>query len=391
MVLIASCYFQQNYGSMLQAYATQAFLDELHIENRTINYSQIASYIKKRKILFYIAHVYIIDTFVSQLHQYSFKCRQKMDKRLKQDIFLRKQVMKKFENTRFRLTTPYSFKYLSKLCTDMNANAVLLGSDQLWLPSNIYANYYTLNFVPSNIKKISYSTSFGVSQLDKKTKKRAKSFLGNFNFISVREKSGQKLVSEITGDSPQIVCDPTMLISAEKWRVLLKTKNLVKNPYILCYFLGNNPWQREWAKQLKKTTGLQIISLIHLDSYIKCDNSYYDQALFDIGPSEFVSLIENAEFVCTDSFHGTVFSLLFHKRFFSFRRFRENYYSSTNSRLDSLLTLLGLADHIVEQGVTPCEMLKKVINYDDVDKQLGIFRSDSISWLKNALGVNQDA
>ena len=62
--------------------------------------------------------------------------------------------MKKFENTRFRLTTPYSFKYLSKLCTDMNANAVLLGSDQLWLPSNIYANYYTLNFVPSNIKKI---------------------------------------------------------------------------------------------------------------------------------------------------------------------------------------------------------------------------------------------
>ena len=159
----------------------------------------------------------------------------------------------------------------------------------------------------------------------------------------------------------------------------------------MCYFLGNNPWQREWAKQLKKTTGLQIISLIHLDSYIKCDNSYYDQALFDIGPSEFVSLIENAEFVCTDSFHGTVFSLLFHKRFFSFRRFRENYYSSTNSRLDSLLTLLGLADHIVEQGVTPCEMLKKVINYDDVDKQLGIFRSDSISWLKNALGVNQDA
>ena len=91
MVLIASCYFQQNYGSMLQAYATQAFLDELHIENMTINYSQIASYIKKRKILFYIAHVYIIDTFVSQLHQYSFKCRQKMDKRLKQDIFLRKQ------------------------------------------------------------------------------------------------------------------------------------------------------------------------------------------------------------------------------------------------------------------------------------------------------------
>lgn len=386
MILIASCYYQENYGSKLQAYATQAFLDKIDVDNMTINYSGMRKHMNSMKIRYYIKNIAKTDAFAAQLKRYTFKLRIKGKKSLENNIMLRQKAMEKFVSEKFRLTETYPFEKLSELCTDVNAYAVLVGSDQLWLPSNIYADYYTLSFVPDGIKKISYATSFGVSKLEKSFIPKAKSFLSSFDSISVREKTGADIVNDIIGEYPEVVCDPTLLFNAEEWTQLLNTKRITDGDYIFCYFLGENPGHRKWAKELQKNTGKKIVALIHLENYIKGDVSYADEELFDIGPSEFVSLIENASYVCTDSFHGTVFSLLFHKKFFSFRRFSENHSASTNSRLDSLLDAICLSDRIISSDTEPEMVFNKSIDYNDVDEKIGELRTQSAKWLIESLG-----
>ena len=97
--------------------------------------------------------------------------------------------------------------------------------------------------------------------------------------ISVREESGQKLVKNLVGRDIPVVCDPTLLFSAEQWMEIQPEKAVETGDYIFCYFLGNNPKQREFAKRLKDKTGMKIIALPHLPEYKKCDEGYADKVL----------------------------------------------------------------------------------------------------------------
>ena len=108
--------------------------------------------------------------------------------------------------------------------------------------------------------------------------------------------------------------------------------------------MGNNPWQRDFVTQLLEKTGCKILALLHLDQYIKSDEDYVDYAPYDVSPADFINLIKNAEYVCTDSFHGTVFSIIYQRTFFTFMRFSEKATLSTNSRIDTLLGKMGLKD-----------------------------------------------
>ena len=117
-------------------------------------------------------------------------------------------------------------------------------------------------------------------------------------------------------------------------------------PYIFCYFLGNNPPHRKFVKRLSEKTGYKIVALIHLDEYVKSDENFADISPFDVDPSDFLNLIKNASFVCTDSFHCSVFSMLYKRIFFTFRRYSRQTKSSTNTRLDTLFSLAGITDGI---------------------------------------------
>lgn len=384
MILIASCYNHRNYGSVLQAYATQKALDNLNIENKTICQSGFTSHINKAKIKYYIRHFYNTDAFVAQLKRYTIKFHAGISKEYAKKTAERKDKFSEFVDNYFSVTDPCSFDYLTELCAD--ATAVIVGSDQLWLPSNIYADYYTLNFAPDNVKKISYATSFGVSKLDSTTINRCKRFLNRFDYISVREKSGKEIVESITSKPCTLVCDPTLLLEEIQWSDIQSKDRIVDEKYIFCYFLGNNRWHREWATALRKITGLKIVTLIHLDEYIKSDDNYADYAPFDINPGDFINLIKNAECICTDSFHATMFSLIYKKTFFSFKRFCEAHSASTNSRLYSILNLVNLPERIINEDVPPENALNLAINYDDVIKTLCVLRNDSIEWLEQSLG-----
>ena len=165
----------------------------------------------------------------------------------------------------------------------------------------------------------------------------------------------------------------------------LKPERLIKEAYLFCYFLGNNPEQRDFVRRVKEQTGYRIVQLQFCDEYIKSDEGFPDYAPYNVGPIEFVQLIRDAEYVFTDSFHCSVFSMLFSKKFFTFRRYNNDSVVSTNSRLYSLLSLAKLSDRLLNANENISECLNSVIDYNSVHQELFNLRKFSEDWLRNCL------
>ena len=388
-VAVVSCYFQHNYGSMLQALATQMALDKLGIENETINIEGFRGEIKKAKIKYFAKASLTSDILLSKIGMATTVLRRKL---IKDDYAInckaRSRKFGEFCEKHFLLSQKYSsMADLSSKCAN-NYSSVLVGSDQLWLPANIAADYYTLNFVPDNVNTVAYATSFGQASLPKDSSKKASVFLNKIKHIGVREESGQKLVKQISGRDVPVVCDPTILFSGEEWLSIQKIEQIIDEPYIFCYFLGSNAPHREFAKRLKKVTGYKIVALANIDEYVKIDNEYADLTPYDIDPADFLNLIRNASFVCTDSFHCSVFSILYKKSFFTFRRYTRKTRSSTNSRLDTLFNMAGLDNRIFSGDEDVTKLVNQKIDFDFAHRRLHEEREKGYRFIREALGIN---
>ena len=380
---IVSCYFKHNYGSMLQAYATQKVFDNMEIPNETINIDENIDFANGKK-KYYMSQITNIPFIKSKLGMVKLKLDKKINKNLGNNIQIRDNKYKEFEKN-FKLTKPYkTYKELSEQC--VNYSNVIVGSDQLWLPVNVVADYYTLNWVPDNVNKVSYATSFGVSTVPDKYKNDYKKFLNRINCLSTREEAGVKLVEQLSDNKATLVCDPTLLLNKEEWMDIQKEEPIIKEKYILCYFLGKNIEHRKFAERLKEKTGCKIVSLNHADEYVKYSDKFCDYAPYDIGPAEWINLIRNAEYVCTDSFHGTVFSLINNTKFFTFERYsNKNSKVSTNSRIYSLLGIVDLKERILSGTENVDDVIKMQINFDNVNEKIDKFRECSKRFLKNSI------
>lgn len=383
---IVSCYFQRNYGSMLQAYATQMALDKLGYENETIDISGFRGEIKKAKIKYFIKASVTSDILLSKMGMAKNVLIKKFSKNEYASLSkVRNQKFDAFSKRYFRLSPKYLSKAeLGKQCAD-RYSAVVVGSDQLWLPGNIAADYYTLNFVPKSVNSIAYSTSFGQSSLPKDSAKKAQVFLKKIKHIGVREESGQKLVKQLVNRNVPVVCDPTLLFTGEEWMRIQQKEKIIKEPYIFCYFLGNNPPHREFAKRLREASGCKIVALTHLDEFVRSDEGYADYNPYDVDPADFLNLIRNASHVCTDSFHCSVFSILYKRSFFTFRRYTRNTKQSTNSRLDTLFAMTGISGRMMNGSENVKDCMHMSIDYDAVYKKLEKVKQKSYDYLTAAL------
>lgn len=388
-IFIASCYFKYNYGSMLQAYALQAFLDANYVSNETFDVSILSDF-KEGKKRYYKNQIFNLSFYKSKMGMIKLLLKKKVNKKLKKNFQLRDRAFQKFENKYFHLTKPFStYQDLQKFCKN-NASNVIVGSDQLWLPVNVVADYYTLNFVPDEINKIAYATSFGVSSIPNNLKGLYEKFLSRINHLSVRENSGKKIVKDLMGEDCTVVCDPTLLLEKTDWEKIIKDEPIIKDKYIFCYFLGKAKEHRIFAQKLKELTGYKIVSINHCDEYVKYSDKFADEIPYNVGPSEWVNMVANAEYVCTDSFHGSVFSLIFNKEFFLFKRFMKNSKFSTNSRLDTLLDVVGLNGRIFSGCETKEEIEKLIeekINFEKVNKNLADYRTFSQRFLLDSLVI----
>lgn len=381
---LVTCYFQHNYGSQLQAFATQKFFDSIGVPNETIRIDGLKPEINKRKYKYFLSRIFDINTVKDKWATVKKILAVKKNKAYAAKLQERYNMFDSFAKSEFHLSMLYSsFAELTK--STKNYNLFVVGSDQLWLPSNISADYYTLNFVSADVPKMALATSFGVSELPNKQAKMAQIFLPKIKYCSVREKSGQKLVKDLTGRDIPVVCDPTILFTSKEWSESIEEKPFTEGKYLFCYFLGNNPIQREFVKRVKDITGYKIVQLQHCDEFIASDENFPDEAPYNVGPKEFIRLIRDAEYVFTDSFHCSVFSMLYSKRFFTFRRYASDGTVSTNGRIYSLLSLVDLEDRLLRGDEDAKPLLEQAIDYTKVHEKLDNLRQFTRNFVFDAL------
>lgn len=377
---VCACYNTKNYGSMLQTLATGVKLQELGYDFEFIRYTRKPTIGLIAKSLTRIPE--LIGSKIKHIHDTR---KIKAYPEIAAGINRRNDFFNKFVTQTFESISPEYKTYKEIRKAALNYSAVLVGSDQLWRPEGYGTGFYNLLFVPDEILKISYATSFGVSKIPNSKKRIAKRFLNRINYISVRELRAAEIVKELTGRNVPTVVDPTLLFTGEQWKNLIPEKTILGEKYIFCYFLGSNKQHRIWAKEIKKETGYKIVTIPHLDEFVEGDIDFGDIQLYDVGPSEFVNLIRYAEIVCTDSFHGTVFSILNHKSFITFNRFSDNSKNSRNSRIESLLSQTKLMERRIDNEKHDIiSTIRKEIDYSMVDKRLWVMRVKSISYLENA-------
>lgn len=374
-----------NYGTFLQAFATQNAINQLGFQTEIININSVIKDVSKQRKKYFAKQILNIPEVRSYFATIQSLIQKKINPGYKKYMQQRERCFHRFQNDFFSLgPICNSWSGLSEYCKKFSS--VVVGSDQLWRPANIAGNFYTLNFVPNEVNKVAYATSFGLSSVRKNQEQAVVNFLKRINFLSSREESGVQIIKNLTGRSAKWVCDPTLLLPKEEWEKHLQPSALVKGDYILMYLLSSNKQHRVYVKQLAKQTNCKIVGVLHGAGYICGDEKYVDEVPTNIGPFEFLNLIKNAKFVCTDSFHGCVFSTIFERDFYAFKRFCDDNNMSTNSRVTGLLNKLGLTNRLVQNfnefNLTP-------VNYENVKQEVRSFRAESLQYLNAALSAGK--
>ncbi len=376
---IVSCYYVKNYGSMLQAYAVQKMIENKGIECENIQY------VKKNQLFVYAKKLCNKNIRKVQFKNFKRKIIGKLNyEKYGKNFKIRSNKFEQFTKEHIKISKPYlGYDALKNGSNDYRA--FVLGSDQLWHPDNIENHYFTMEFIDDNIPKITYAPSFGVSEIPEKQKEATKIYLNRIQHISVREETGKKIVKELTGKDVPVVLDPTFMLSINDWENMQPKEPIYAKKYIFCYFLGNNPEHRKIVKRIKEKTGYDIVALPHIDELVKEDEQYADVKMYDVGPAEMINLIKNAEIVCTDSFHCTAFSIMYEKEFYTFNRFKEGQKASTNTRLKSILSLLGLEDRLYTDYDKVLDKISIKIDYCNTREKLKEMKKKSDNYLENAL------
>ena len=258
-------------------------------------------------------------------------------------------------------------------------DAFVCGSDQIWAPSIFNAKYF-LSFVDKPQKMVAYAPSIGLSKIeDPYIKNRMTENISRFEHLSVREAQGAKLIKEICNKEAKVVLDPTLLLTASEWDTMAIPEN-ENNPYILCYFLGTNKDNWSHAYELSKKTNIPLKIIPVFSPDYERGHDVAD----GVGPGEFLNLVKNASMICTDSFHGTTFSIIYNKPFYTYERFSSKDGNNQNSRIYNILKLLELENRLVKDTkIISSDPL--VCDYTNANKQLEIKRKESKDYLENAL------
>lgn len=373
-----------NYGSLLQSYAMQEFLKDEGFDVEIISYKKTNKIKQAMRLLYW-------PMFKTQCKVFYKKLYIALIKRSLKPYFNRKYTALNQFIDKYFIFSPEYIGRRNLIKGTANYDAFVLGSDQVWNPLNYGADYFSMSWIPDAILKVTYAASFGVSNLPRYQIKKTSKDLARIDYISVRESGGKKIVKELTGREVPVVVDPTLLVNFDCWQKFAE-KTLLKNQkYVMCYFLGTIAAHRDTAKKLSRDLGLPIVTLPHGDEIVKADFDFGDILPESVGPEEFVNLIANAEYVITDSFHGTVFSILFRKRLIVFNRYDESFSSleSTNSRLSSILKLLGIECRLFNSKNGIQKEMFEQIDYDVVHLRLNELRMTSKEYLADALNKLQ--
>ncbi|CDE14313.1 putative uncharacterized protein [Clostridium sp. CAG:470] len=356
-----------NYGSLLQSYATQKVIEEMGFESEIINYTRYEERYKN-----------LVNTLIKG---------KKWDKNIITRIIYKMiqepnytKMYRKFEKYRKNFLKESKLEYgnLQELKDNIpEADVYCSGSDQIWgkIGTVEYDEAYFLKFIEDRTKRcIAYSSSFGKEEIDGSLEKNINKLLKNYSDILVREDTAKSILKKHGIENVEQVLDPTLLLNKEQWSNLAnKVKNKQKK-YILVYQLHDNKSFDKYAKEFSKKTGLKLLrispSIYHITrsgKLIYLPNQY-----------EFLSLFQNAEYVLTDSFHATVFSIIFNRKFVDILP------GKTSARITSILKLTGLQDRILTK-YDDFSFINKNIDFSECNTIIENERKRSIELLKKAI------
>lgn len=339
-----------NYGAVLQAYALERHMEKMGIESELINYRNPYIYLSPS-----IRRVWQGKSLIKNLYN-----------TLSFPFWIRKY--KKFNAFIHKVN-------VGDVCYEENFSgysSILVGSDQVWNLEMTHNDFTYYLRKTNNVKKYAYASSFGTNTLDDKEKAVVKECLNDFELLSVRENGGKCLINELLPDKDtQIVLDPTFLLSAEEWKVIAQ-KPKFNGRYILIYQLEYSKTLIEYAQLMAKRKACKLITINGNPR-----QPIMGRNILDAGPEEWLGLFEGAEMIFTNSFHGTVFSIIFNKDFYTNLLVK---CPRKNDRMITILHELGLENRILRSGMTESE-LSVSVNYPDIKDKYEKLLNDSYKYI----------
>lgn len=359
-----------NYGAALQTYALAKKIEDLGVDTEVYNYTDMGRLTYGCSIL---------QKIIRTLWYYG------------KDAFTLWQKKRSFNSFRRNLVPLTKKKYSTNeqlKSTPQNYDVFISGSDQIWNPDLfLYDTSYFFDFIPDDCKRISYASSFGKSTFNDSHKEKCGELLSKYSNISVREESGVEIVKDLCGKDAECVLDPTLLLEASEWdEIANNAKSKAKNfKGILCYVMpGDNKVVSsivKVAEKLHKQTGLPIV-YIGIKEYDIFKFGVKNCDIF-VSPMDFVAYFKNAEYVVTNSFHGTAFSLIYNKKFYIPINDELQKGKALHERVLSITKKLE-----AENALVPTSNLElKELDLEKVQEHLSVEREKSLKYLKDSLGV----
>lgn len=359
-----TCHKVNNHGANLQAVALMHYLEDLGNDVEIIDY--FPEYFEHFRPLYCGTPKYAANPVT----RFAYICA-KFPGRLKSYLEYKKSDRKKnfeaFRDKYYRLTDTYeSFEELK--ANPPKADLYIAGSDQIWntMMNNGKDPAYYLQFAPKNATTATYAASFSVSEIPDELKEQTKKYIKSIDFVSVREKSALKILDDLGILNGQAVLDPVFLLEKKQWSKIESNIKL-DDEYVLVYDFEGSDEVKNFAVKYAQKHNLKIYSLYK--------NEYCDKSFENFGPDVFLSLIKNAEFIVSNSFHATAFSLIYEKEFAVIKR-----QEGINSRMVDLLSSVGIDERIVDSYQE-----FNAIDFNLVKEKLEIEVEKSKDYLKEVL------
>ncbi|MCH5315962.1 MAG: polysaccharide pyruvyl transferase family protein [Eubacterium sp.] len=378
-IAIITWFSNLNFGTALQAFALQNYLKTQYcVDVRLIKYfpepsNQIHSLAQKTEHIGYKIY--------SKIKSFIYDTNKRYDELL--DTIYKNERDKRCSNFNRFMQNNIVFTDTVKSDEDFKSlldefDFFICGSDQIWNPMILDAHYF-LHFV-SNKPKISYATSFGIDYIPNFSKKRIQEYLSDFKAVSLRESHCIGELECVTSKDVSHVCDPTFLISPEQWKSM-ESNRLTDKKYFAVYFLGDTRFSRKSLDLAQEHFDFDSVILPCTEYAINRS----DKKNITFSPEDFISIIDNSQFVLTDSFHAVCFSIMLEKNFCVIKKHSQSNPFKQNSRIESLLELLGISERLVDNENKLKELIDKDIDYKSVKQRLDAHINSSKAFLEECI------
>lgn len=359
-----TCHDVYNHGASLQAYALQTYLSSLSHDVEIIDYKP--DYLSNHYNLWSVSNPVFDKPVVKQLYLLA-----KLPGRL--IALRRKHKFDEFTQKYLRLTSHRYHSNEELKANTPGADVFIAGSDQIWntlFQNGRDASFY-LDFAPKNAKRIAYAASFATKDVVEEYKPFVCEMLQGFDSISLRERISLPLLESLGRNDGVAVCDPVFLLSREQWDKILPTSS-IEEEYLLVYDTENSKKLKDIAQSIAKERNLKIFNISG------SRKSYVDKDFWVSSPIDFVQLIRDAEYVISNSFHATAFSLIFHREFCVVNRSE-----AINERMLSLLEQYGLQERLITDIA---KGLLSSIDYSKVQPKIEQDIEASKQYLRDTIG-----